>query len=72
MDMMKVVRDYKWLAEEAEKLACELESLCKDGEITELEANRKMRWFLFQTANRILSDSVDRNMPLPNWRNGEQ
>lgn len=72
MDIMKVVRDYKWVAEEVEKLACELESLCKDGEITELEANRKMRWFLFQTANRILSDSVDRNMPLPNWRNSEQ
>lgn len=72
MDMMKVVNDYKWVAEEVEKLACELESLCKDGKITELEANRKMRWFLFQTANRILFDSVDRNMPLPNWRNGEQ
>lgn len=65
MDMMKVVNDYKWLAEEAEKLVCELENLRKDGEITELEANWKLRWFLFETANRILTDSIDRNMPVP-------
>ena len=71
MDMMKVVKDYKWLAEEAEKLACELENLCEDGEMTELEANKKMRWFLFQTANRILTDSVDRNMPVPDWRSNK-
>ena len=71
MDMMKVVKDYKWLAEEAEKLACELENLCEDGEMTELEANKKMRWFLFQTANRILTESVDRNMPVPNWRSNK-
>ena len=71
MDMMKVVKDYKWLAEEAEKLACELENMRKDGEITELEANKKMRWFLFQTANRILTESVDRNMPMPCWRSNK-
>lgn len=71
MDMMKVVMDYKWLAEEAEKLACELENLCKDGEMTELEANKKMRWFLFQTANRILTDSVDKNMPVSSWRSNK-
>lgn len=70
MNMKKVVDDYKWLAEEAEKLADELEVLWKNGLITEEEANKKMRWYLFQTANRILSDSVDKNMPLPNWRTG--
>ena len=70
MNMKKVVDDYKWLAEEAEKLADELEALLDDGSITEEEANRKMRWYLFQTANRILSDSVNKNMPLPNWRTG--
>lgn len=70
MNMKKVVNDYKWLAEEAEKLADELEALCESGFITEEEANKKMRWYLFQTANRILSDSVDKNMPLPNWRTG--
>lgn len=66
MNMKKVVDDYKWLAEEAEKLADELEELLDNGSITEEEANKKMRWYLFQTANRILSDSVDKNMPLPN------
>ena len=66
MNMKKVVDDYKWLAEEAEKLADELEALLDNGSITEEEANKKMRWYLFQTANRILSDSVDKNMPLPN------
>lgn len=70
MNMKKVVDDYKWLAEEAEKLADELEALLDNGSITEEEANRKMRWYLFQTANRILSDSVNKNMPLPNWRTG--
>ena len=70
MNMKKVVDDYKWLAEEAEKLADELEALLDNSSITEEEANRKMRWYLFQTANRILSDSVDKNMPLPNWRTG--
>ena len=55
MNMKNVVNDCKWLA---------------DGLITEDEANWKMRWYLFQTANRILSDSVDKNMPLPNWRTG--
>ena len=70
MNMKKVVDDYKWLAEEAEKLADELEALLDNESITEEEANRKMRWYLFQTANRILSDSVDKNMPLPNWRTG--
>lgn len=71
MNMMKVVRDYKWLAEEAEKLACELENLHKDGEITELEANWKLRWFLFETANRILTESIDRNMPVPDRRSNK-
>ena len=71
MEMRKVVNDYKWIAGEVEKLADELEALCKDGTITELEANRKMRWFVFQTANRILHDSVDRNLPLSDWRTGE-
>lgn len=66
MNMKKVVDDYKWLAEEAEKLADELEALLDNGSITEEEANKKMRWYLFQTANRILSDSVNKNMPLPN------
>ena len=66
MNMKKVIDDYKWLAEEAEKLADELEALLDNGSITEEEANKKMRWYLFQTANRILSDSVDKNMPLPN------
>ena len=70
MNMKKVVDDYKWLAREAEKLSDELETLLDNGSITEEEANRKMRWYLFQTANRILSDSVDKNMPLPNWRTG--
>ena len=70
MNMKKVVDDYKWLAEEAEKLADELEALCESGFITEEEANKRMRWYLFQTANRILSDSVNKNMPLPNWRTG--
>lgn len=70
MNMKKVVEDYKWIAEEAEKLADELEALLDNGSITEEEANKKMRWYLFQTANRILSDSVNKNMPLPNWRTG--
>ena len=70
MNMKKVVDDYKWLAEEAEKLADELEALLDNGSITEEEANKKMRWYLFQTANRIMSDSVNKNMPLPNWRTG--
>ena len=70
MNMKKVVDDCKWLAEEAEKLADELEALLDNGFITDEEANRKMRWYLFQTANRILSDSVDKNMALPNWRTG--
>ena len=70
MNMKKVVDDYKWLAEEAEKLAGELEALLDNGSITEEEANKKMRWYLFQTANRILSDSVNKNLPLPNWRTG--
>lgn len=70
MNMKKVVDDYKWLAEEAEKLADELEALLDNGSITEEEANKKMRWYLFQTANRILSDSVNKNMPLPNRRTG--
>ena len=70
MNMKKVVDDYKWLAREVEKLADELEALLDNGSITEDEANRKMRWYLFQTANRILSDSVNKNMPLPNWRTG--
>lgn len=68
MNMKNVVNDCKWLADEAEKLMNELQGLLADGLITEDEANRKMRWYLFQTANRILSDSVDKNMPLPNWR----
>lgn len=66
MNMKKVIDDYKWLAKEAEKLADELEALLDNGSITEEEANKKMRWYLFQTSNRILSDSVDKNMPLPN------
>lgn len=70
MNMKKVIDDYKWLAEEAEKLADELEALLDNGSITEEEANKKMRWYLFQTANRILSDSVNKNMPLPSWRTG--
>lgn len=70
MNMKKVVDDYKWLAKESEKLSDELEALLDNGSITEEEANRKMRWYLFQTANRILSDSVNKNMPLPNWRTG--
>lgn len=70
MNMKKVVDDYKWLAEEAEELFDELEALLDNGSITKEEANRKMRWYLFQTANRILSDSVNKNMPLPNWRTG--
>ena len=70
MNMKKVIDDYKWLADEAEQLADELEALLDHGSITEEEANKKMRWYLFQTANRILSDSVDKNMPLPNWRTG--
>ena len=70
MNMKNVVNDYKWLADEAEKLMNELQELLADELITEDEANRKMRWYLFQTANRILADSVDKNMPLPNWRTG--
>ena len=70
MNMKKVIDDYKWLVKEAEKLSNELEALLDNGSITEEEANRKMRWYLFQTANRILSDSVNKNMPLPNWRTG--
>ena len=70
MNMKKDINDCKWLADEAEKLMDELQGLLADGLITEDEANRKMRWYLFQTANRILADSVDKNMPLPNWRTG--
>ena len=66
MNMKNVINDCKWLADEAEKLMNELQGLLADGVITEDEANRKMRWYLFQTANRILSDSVDKNMLLPN------
>lgn len=68
MNMKNVVNDCKWLADEAEKLMNELQELLADGLIPEDEANREMRWYLFHTANRILSDSVDKNMPLPKWR----
>jgi hypothetical protein len=68
MDMKAVVKDYRWLAEEAEKLEEELQSYLDMGSITEEEANRRMRWFIFQTSNRILVDSVERHLPLPNWR----
>ena len=70
MNMKNVVNDYKRLANEAEELMNELQGLLADGVLTEEEANKTMRWYLFQTANRILSDSVDKNMPLPNWRTG--
>ena len=43
MNMKKVIDDYKWIAQEAEKLADELEALLDNGSITEEEANRKMR-----------------------------
>ena len=69
MNMKKVVDDYRWIAEQVEKLADELEALLEDGVITEEEANKKMRWGL-SIANRFLSASVDENMPLPNWRTG--
>ena len=70
MNMKNVVNDCKWLANEAEKLMDELQGLLTDGVLTEEEANKTMRWYLFHTANRILSDSVDKNMPLPNRRTG--
>lgn len=69
MNMKNVVDDYRWIAEQVEKLADELEALLEDGVITEEEANKKMRWGL-SIANRFLSASVDENMPLPNWRTG--
>lgn len=71
MNMKAVVEDCKWLAEEAEKLEKELQHYLDRGSITEEEANKKMRWFLFQTARRILDDSTTRHLPLPNWRTGE-
>ena len=70
MNMKNVVNDCKRLANEAEELMNELQGLLADGVLTEEEANKTMRWYLFHTANRILSDSVDKNMPLPNWRTG--
>ena len=70
MNMKNVVNDCKRLADEAEELMNELQGLLTDGVLTEEEANKTMRWYLFHTANRILSDSVDKNMPLPNWRTG--
>ena len=69
MNMKNVVDDYRWIAEQVEKLADELEALLEDGVITEEEANKKMCWGL-SIANRFLSASVDENMPLPNWRTG--
>ena len=69
MNMKNVVDDYRWIAEQVEKLADELEALLEDGAITEEEANKKMCWGL-SIANRFLSASVDENMPLPNWRTG--
>lgn len=70
--MNEFVNDVKWLAEETEKLQEELQSYLDRGMITELEARKKMRWFIFQTARRILDESADKNLPIPNWRNSNE
>lgn len=70
--MEKFVADVKWLAEQAEDLQKELQSYLDRGMITELEARKKMRWFIFQTARRILDESADKNLPIPNWRNSNE
>lgn len=66
--MEKFVADVKWLAEQAEDLQKELQSYLDRGMITQIEAHKKMRWFIFQTSLRILNESADKNLPLPDWR----
>ena len=71
MNMKRVVYTCQWLTAEIESLECVLDSMIKAGEITELEANRRFHWFIFQSAKSILIDSINKNMPLPNWRGKE-
>lgn len=66
--MEKFVADVKWLAEQTEGLQEELQSYLDRGMITQEEAYKKMRWFIFQTSLRILNESADKNLPLPDWR----
>ena len=71
MNMKRVVCTCQRLTAGIESLEHELNAMIKAGEITELEANRRFRWFIFQNAKSILTDSIDKNMPLPNWREKE-
>lgn len=71
MNMKRVIDTCKWLTRQAEILERQLNALIETGDLTELEANRHFRWFIFQTAKRILTDSIDKNMPLPHWRGKE-
>lgn len=71
MNMKRVVFTCQQLTAEIESIECVLDSMIKAGEITELEANRHFRWFIFQSAKSVLTNSIDTNMPLPNWRGKE-
>lgn len=42
------------------------------GAINEKEYNDRVKWFWYQTFNRLMDESFSRNMPASGWRNKEE
>lgn len=53
------------------EVANKAEHLYVIGAINEKEYNNRVKWFWYQTFNRLMDESFDKNMPMPQWREGE-
>lgn len=49
-----------------------VEECLERNDITEDEANKVIRWFWYQTFNRLMDESFSRNMPMSGWRKKEE
>lgn len=70
-EVWNILNELNFCAESLKQIAEEAEHYYDRGTIDKKEFYARVRWYWYQTVARIMDESFDKNMPMPQWREGE-
>lgn len=64
----KILEELDFCVDYMHEVAEECDEALAGNHITEEEANHRLKWFWYQTFQRLMDDTIRREMPEPEWR----
>lgn len=67
-ELWNILEDLDFCAESLKQIAEDAERYYDRGAIDKTEFYARVRWYWFNTVARLMDESFQKNMPMPNWR----